>query len=82
VLGIVCPDDYDMKKYRCGDLLTEESGIYDYYDEIILGARPDKMKDNETLLEFKTRIVKEMKKCGLKVDVKDLGWIKDGGYDG
>ena len=82
VLGVVCPEDYDINNYKCGNLLTEESGIYDYYGKIIFGARPNEMNDDETLMEFKTRIVEEMKKCGLEITIEDLRWIKDGGYDG
>ena len=57
-------------------------GIYDYQDQQLIGMGPSQMKDDETLLQFKQRIVDEFKKCEININVDDLSWHIDGGYDG
>lgn len=64
-------------------LIVEEEGIYDIEGDSIIGAPPNDMKDDETLLEFKTRIVTEINKIfDTKLNESDLRWYTDGGYDG
>lgn len=67
--------------------LTNCSGISDISeDEIVIGLSPDSIDDNETGLEFKTRIQNIIKenKDNLKLEDEDLifAWYQDGGYDG
>lgn len=84
ILGIKTPehieDEYDIKYY--GDILTYEYGIYNYYNQYFIGAKPSCMKDNETLLEFKQRICEALKKNNIDVKPEDLQWFTDGGYEG
>lgn len=51
-------------------------------DEYYAGAHPEDMKDEETLLQFKQRIVDEFKAVNIPTDVSQLDWHTDGGYNG
>lgn len=55
-------------------------GISDY-DGYFAGFYPDKMKEDETLLEFKNRLKAELDKVGINSDIKDMHWYIDGGND-
>ena len=73
-------DNYD---FVLTDLIIDEfSGIYNYYGETIIGAVPQRMIEDETLLQFKQRICDDLKKIGINVTTNDLKWFIDGGYDG
>lgn len=39
------------------------------------------MKDDETLLEFKQRVVAAFKQIGFDISIGELSWIVDGGND-
>lgn len=58
-------------------------GIDSYYEQNLVGAEPDEMKDDETLAQFKARVVAELQKFGAPADlsVSDLDWHTDGGRD-
>ena len=60
----------------------ESHGSISYEGSYYVGFSPDKMKDDETLGQFKERIVTETNKFGLTVQTKSLDWITDGGYNG
>lgn len=62
------------------DLIGESSISYEgsYY----LGYYPSQMREDETLGQFKDRIVAKAAEIGLSVDKKDLDWHTDGGYNG
>jgi hypothetical protein len=68
--------------------LVHEYGIGDYNESQYMGMSPEQMKDDETLLQFKQRIVDEFKKMDANVNVDvtvnvvDLFWHTEGGYDG
>ena len=47
--------DFNYSEYVIGD------------NEVVFGLKPTKMKDNETLLQFKTRIFAKLTKAGLPV---------------
>ena len=61
--------------------LNYSSGIEEYYECHIFGLEPNNMKDDETLLQFKQRIVDEFKKAGINIKVDELYWYTDGGRD-
>ena len=89
LLGIYLPenfseDDFDdiLDNKAFQTILYIENGIYNYYDHKIIGVTPDRMKDDETLAQFKERICKEFKKFDLDVKPNELKWFIDGGYDG
>ena len=82
VLGIYKPEDYDEYELTGGGLINYHYGIDNYYKQIILGASPESMKEDETLHDFKTRICEMFSKNGIEVKVEDLQWFLDGGYDG
>ena len=57
-------------------------GISDYYEQNLIGASPDAMNDDETLAQFKARVVAELQKFGATdVTITDLDWHTDGGRD-
>jgi len=61
----------------------EEAGysINDSEDGSCVGCDVDEMKDDETLLQFKTRIAKEMSGLGIKANPQDLRFIGGESYD-
>jgi hypothetical protein len=58
-------EDYDCFNYIMEKLEDVLEIIYTDDGEKIVGMSPDKMKDNETLKDFKIRIVDEINKTGL-----------------
>ena len=62
------------------DLENENSIEWD--GDQYLGMSPAQMKDDETLLQFKQRIVDELKKLNITAEVSDLFWEIQGGYNG
>ncbi len=51
-------------------------------DQRYIGFCPEKMQENETLDQFKDRIVEAASKLNISIDKKSLSWITDGGYNG
>lgn len=49
-------------------------------DEVVVGADPSRMKDSQTLKEFKQKIVDELSKAGIEAAVKDIKF-ESGGSD-
>lgn len=87
ILGIVRGDKYQIDEdvaetLDSGDGLERVYGIDDYCDQQLFGMSPSQMKDDETLLQFKQRIVDEFQKYNVTVSVEDLHWHTDGGYNG
>lgn len=68
-------------KERTSTTLDAQSGI-SYEDVYYLGYSPEKMGEEETLSQFKDRIVSEAAKLGIIIEKKNLSWITDGGYNG
>ena len=66
---------------RTPETLNSESGISDE-DLRLIGYNPSKMKEDETLSQFKDRIVAEAAKLGIVVDKNKIDWYTDGGYNG
>lgn len=57
-------------------------GDYDSSD-YFMGITPYLQKDNETLLQFKERVVKELEILGLKnITTDQINLFVDGGYEG
>ena len=84
ILGVkVTEDVYDKIQEKRNGALEAYRGIENYGDDTVFaGMHPNEMKDTETLLEFKQRIVTELNKfTDEKVDVKKLEWLEDSGYD-
>ena len=84
ILGIVLSKEHLQLLNKRITNLEYKYGIGDeYYEEKLLGMSPHKMKDDETLLEFKQRISAEMS-IAVLTDVleDDLEWHVDGGYNG
>lgn len=51
----------------------------DYDDPVIFGLNPiDKMKDDETLSQFKNRVLNEILKLGFSSEIKNINFIKGG----
>lgn len=65
----------------CDILITHESLDNYSEDTIIIGAPITSMRDDETLAEFKARIIKEIHSVGFKdVTIEDLEWYIDCGH--
>ena len=84
ILGIVV--DYNeygyVDTYDLPDIISN-TGLDNYScDDLIIGAPPDRMRDDETLLDFKKRILKQLRQAGFKdTKIEDLAWHIDGGND-
>lgn len=79
ILGIVLNDGEwdDELDYLSNDLIHIEYGISDY-DDYLLGAPPKSMKDNETLIQFKTRVASEISSVlDRNVTADELNWHND-----
>jgi hypothetical protein len=63
--------------------LITKCAINDWDDSKYIGMNPNKMNNDETLIQFKQRIVLEINKLTDEpVNINDLEWITDGGYNG
>lgn len=70
----IFPEDFNLEcEWGVGD-------IPDFH--AIVGFQPSKMKDDETLHQFKERVHKELQKLNLDIGWNDMDWITDGGYEG
>lgn len=91
ILGVEIPDGFDFEEFEerlCTrnkyfkTIIDINHGLGDNYSEedILVGADPRSMNDDETLLDFKKRIVGELNAFGYKCEIKDLKWLSDSGY--
>lgn len=84
ILGIVV--DYieygDVDTYSA-EGITSYTGICHYSEEdLIIGATPCTMRNDETLMDFKKRILEQLHQLGFKdTKLDDLEWHIDGGYE-
>jgi hypothetical protein len=84
IIGIVLDDNMDGGTAEQLESNTELSlvyGVSNYYEQKLMGLYPSEMKDDETLLQFKQRIVDEFKKQNIDINTTDIDWHIDGGYD-
>ena len=49
---------------------------------VCVGINVTTMKDDETPLQVKQRLVSALDKIGVSVDIAKVGFIEDGGYNG
>lgn len=83
ILGIICPPSFNLDALDFSDnFIVCLEGIYNYYGKTIIGANPNSMKDDETLMQFKERICAKFKEYKWDVKPEELKWFIDGGYDG
>ena len=83
ILGISVDDaTYDkvQESDKCG--IITECGINEGDDSKYIGLNPESMKEEETLSQFKDRIISEASKIGIVIEKAKLDWITDGGYNG
>lgn len=75
-------EDYE----KIFNVLDWESPIYGVritdYDPYTVGLSIDKMKDEETLAEFKKRAYEEIHKIDKDIKLEEISIHTDGGYDG
>jgi predicted PolB exonuclease-like 3'-5' exonuclease len=62
--------------------LCVENGCNAYDDSVYIGMYPESMKEDETLRQFKERVLSQLIEKDEKYKDSELGWITDGGYDG
>ncbi len=74
-VSAICPSE------KTPDSLDSRRGISceDFY---FIGYCPDKMRDDETLSQFKDRIITEASKIGITIDKNQIDWYIDGGHNG
>lgn len=58
------------------------NGIYNYYEEYVIGLSYWEMAKEETKAEFEERILQELKTAFPDLTIEDIGACIDGGYDG
>lgn len=66
---------------RTTETLNGETSI-SYEGQYYVGYDPGKMKEDETLSQFKDRIVDAASKVGITIKKEEISWITDGGYNG
>jgi hypothetical protein len=76
IFGAVVPNDDSPIKDTD---IVYEYGISDYAEQILAGARPWDMKEDETRKQFEERITAKIKE--IFGDLKCF-WHSDGGYNG
>ena len=80
------PENVDLNEIdNMEDLQLVEvfNGLQDYQDETFIGAEIYKMKDEETLKEFRYEILNEVHKIGFKdASINDIKLYQDCGWDG
>ncbi|MFC1454145.1 hypothetical protein ACFLQL_03095 [Verrucomicrobiota bacterium] len=81
VFGVTIPawheeEDYDEMDDRLEKLLKFTGLSYSIGEEHYLhvGGAPQDMNDDETVKEFKKRIIKNLKTCFPQIKVKDIKW--------
>jgi len=70
---------------ECGDVWDDFVDILEDFDIVyasgiegeFIGLSPEVMKDDETLLEFKSQFVNAIKLFGIDVDVEDVEFFND-----
>jgi len=80
-LGEEEEDSYDLCDLE-NDILEVCSGIDEFYDDVCIGLSVGSLKDDETLLQAKQRVVDAFKKKGINISTADVDWMVDGGHDG
>lgn len=67
---------------KFGRNLEVRHGVGEYCeDDYIVGKSVKSMKDNQTLIEFKTEVLEELKRDGLNdIGIDDIQIYVDGGY--
>jgi len=78
--GVQLPDDIDEDALGNHNLDFEYG--FESEDCKFIGRSPSKMKNDETLLQFKQNIVDELDKIGIKKAVKDIQFLHEAGYNG
>lgn len=84
ILGIYIGDNKEEE----GLILTKNNELHIKYgcmegdDSIYVGLPPDTMKEDETLCQFRERVVNQLKEKDSKYKNVKLNWITDGGYNG
>ena len=75
------PEQHEAVYSLRSPILKAKNSI-SYEGEHYAGACPDSMKDEETLAQFKDRIVAELNAAKIPSTSSELDWITDGGYNG
>jgi len=85
--AVTCDEDQfldDFNEY--GREVLESAGLetasIEYGDDLMVGVSPVKMKDSQTLIEFKRDICSKFAKIGIEVKPEELEWVEEGWYAG
>lgn len=89
IMGVTYNQDEILSTFNVEDAYDVDDKFktlqveYGYDGEYIaVGLSPHQMKDTETLLHFKKRIVDELNEAGLNLSISDLDWHEDAFQDG
>jgi hypothetical protein len=74
-------------KYELLEIVSEWTKLEEYSlgqegDYFMIGSHPDKMKNDQTLEQFKNEIASALNKVGFELTEKDIGFINESWYDG
>lgn len=78
-------EQHPMDLMECFEFLKSELLEFSLGPELehfFIAAHPIKMKNNETLLEFKQDIVSELERFGIKTKIENLIFIEEEWFDG
>lgn len=77
----VTSEEYE-KVYSAKSSILRAKNSISYEGDQYAGACPESMKNDETLAQFKDRIINELKAVNISATPSELDWITDGGYNG
>jgi len=85
IMGVNIPKDDERREIlESTDDLKDHYGISVFYEEIVYGLDVCDMKEDETLKDFKNRVLELINKNlpdDKKFSISDISWKVDGGAD-
>ena len=80
-------DFIDPDNYEFMECVAELTSLKDYStgqegEYFMIGTHPEKMKEDQTLKQFKDEIISSLNKIGFELTEKDIEFISESWYDG
>lgn len=84
IMGMVVDSDVAIRfDEMCYSVeLRSFYGIDTFYNETLLGLEVSAMKEEETLAQFKQRVLADLQKIDNTITINQIHWCVDGGYNG
>jgi hypothetical protein len=73
---------YDLVELVSSWTKLEECSLGQEGDYFMIGIHPSKMKNEQTLKQFKDEIASALNKVGFELTEKDIGFLNESWYDG